>query len=257
MVMSKSCHHVSRRLRQQCVGVSGRIFGVQRIERLYAISERLRRAAPAIVPAHELATELGVTRRTIERDLAALRNAGVPLYGQPGRGGGSGSVARPTRAMAIFDDAEIVALVIAAHLAADAPFAIAGRTAIAKLLDLLDEPRRIAVESLRDRFRVAVPDGVAVAPRTRSVLEDAVRAQTVVRITFVDRNGARTTRSVEPVGFYSSEGRWALVAWCRLRDGGRLFHLRGIERAAATRQRFEPRDLDDVLGWVPRPGARP
>jgi predicted DNA-binding transcriptional regulator YafY len=230
---------------------------MQRIERLYAISERLRRAAPAIVPAQHLAEELGVTRRTVERDLAALRNAGVPLYGQPGRGGGSGSVARPTRAMAVFDDAEIVALVIAAHLAADAPFAAAGRTAIGKLLDLLDEPRRVAVDSLRSRFRVAVPDTQPVPPRVRSVLEDAVRAQTVVRLSFTDRNGVRTTRSVEPVGFYSTEGIWSLVAWCHLRDGGRLFRLDQIERATATRQRFEPRDLDKVLGWVPHPGARP
>jgi predicted DNA-binding transcriptional regulator YafY len=59
----------------------GKTFPMQRIERLYAISERLRRAAPAIVPAQHLAEELGVTRRTVERDLAALRNAGVPLYG--------------------------------------------------------------------------------------------------------------------------------------------------------------------------------
>jgi predicted DNA-binding transcriptional regulator YafY len=73
---------------------------MQRIERLYAISDRLRRAAPAIVPARQLAIELGVTRRTIERDLAALRNAGVPLYGQPGRGGGAVSVARPSRVVA-------------------------------------------------------------------------------------------------------------------------------------------------------------
>jgi hypothetical protein len=103
----------------------GKIIGMQRIERLYAISERLRRAAPAIVPAHRLAEELGVTRRTIERDLAALRNAGVP------------------------------------------PYATAGRTAIGKLLDLLDEPGRVAVDSLRDRFRVAVPDTHPVLPPSR------------------------------------------------------------------------------------------
>jgi predicted DNA-binding transcriptional regulator YafY len=230
---------------------------VQRIERLYAISDRLRRASPAIVPAHQLASELGVTRRTIERDLAALRNAGAPLYGLPGRRGGSGSIARPTRAVAVFDDAEIVALVLAAHIATDAPYATAGQTAIGKLLDLLDEPRRIAAEALRDRFRIAVPVGAATTPRVRSVLEDAVRSQTVARLKFVDRNSERTTRLVEPIGFYSVDGGWSLVAWCRLREGGRLFRLSQVERASSTRERFEPRDLDDVLGWVPRPGERP
>jgi predicted DNA-binding transcriptional regulator YafY len=230
---------------------------MQRIERLYAITDRLRRAAPTTLSAHRLAVEMGVTRRTIERDLAALRNAGVPLYGQPGRGGGTGSVARPTRAMAVFDDAEIVALVIGAHLATGAPYATAGQTAIGKLLDLLDDPRRIAVESLRDRFRVAAPEGTGVQPRVRSVLEDAVRVQTVVQLAYVDRNGERTTRAVEPVGFYSYGGVWSLVAWCQLRDAGRLFQLDRVERASATRRHFDPRNVDEVLGWVPRPGARP
>lgn len=230
---------------------------MQRIERLYAISDRLRRAAPTVVPAHQLASELGVTRRTIERDLVALRNAGAPLYGQPGRGGGSGSIARATRVVAVFDDAEVVALVIAAHLAIDAPFAAAGRTAIGKLLDLLDEPRRVAVEALRDRFRVAVPEGSIVNPRVRSVLEDSVRSQTVARVRFVDRNGTRTTRPVEPTGFYSREGEWSLVAWCRLREGGRMFRLSRIERATPTREQFASRNVEQVLGWVPQPGARP
>ncbi len=230
---------------------------VQRIERLYAISDRLRRAAPGIVPARQLAEELGVTRRTIERDLAALRNAGVPLYGQPGRGGGSASLARSKPAIAVFDDAEIVALVIAASLATGAPFANAGHTAIGKLLDLLDEPRRVAVESLRDRFRVAVTDERAVNPRIRSVLEDSVRLQTVVRLAFVDRDGVLTKRSVEPVGFYSREGHWSLVAWCHLRHGGRLFRLDRVTRATATRQPCEHHDFAEVLGWVPNPGARP
>ena len=87
-------------------------------------------------------------------------------------------------------------------------------------------------------------------PRVRSVLEDAVRARTGARLVFVDRNGARTTRLVEPVGFYSFEGSWSLVAWCRLRDSGRPFQLSQVQRAP-TRQQFEPRDLDAVLGWEP------
>ncbi|MGL5811210.1 MAG: helix-turn-helix transcriptional regulator [Nocardioides sp.] len=230
---------------------------MRRIERLYAISDRLRRAAPAIVPAHQLASELGVTRRTIERDLATLRAAGAPLFGQSGRGGGSGSVARASSVVAVFDDAEVVALAIATHLAADAPYATAGRAAIGKLLDSLEDPHRLAVEALRERLRVAPPTSSRVRPRVRSVLEDSVRSQTVVRLRFVDRNGARTTRLVEPAGFYSTESGWSLVAWCRLREGGRLFRLGQVEQAHQTREQFAPHNIDEVLGWVPVPGARP
>ena len=229
---------------------------VRRIERLYAISERLRQAAPATVPARTLAEELGVTRRTVERDLAALRLAGAPVYGQPGRRGGAGSVAAPRRAVVALDHTEIVGLLVAAHLSRDAPFSGAAASAVARLTEVLDEGQRRAVDELRDRFRVHVLEPVRVRPRVRSVLEDAVHAQTVVRLHYADRNGATTTRRVEPVGFYGAEGTWALVAWCRLREAGRLFYLHRVVRAHPTSERFAPRDVDEVLGWVPRPGRR-
>lgn len=228
---------------------------MRRIERLYAISERLRRASPATVPARLLAEEFGVARRTIERDLDSLRLAGAPVFGQPGRRGGTGSLAQPRRIVAL-DHTEIVSLIVAAGLGTTAPYATAASMAIGKLLDALDGPQRAAVEELRGRFRVAAPDSAAT-PRVRSVVEDAVGAQTVVRLAYTDRNGQRTVRRVEPVGFYTAEGIWSLVAWCRLREGGRLFQLDRITRAHPTSERFAPRDLDEVLGWVPQPGRRP
>ena len=90
---------------------------MRRVERLYVLSERLRRAAPNTIAARVLADELGVARRTIERDLATLRLAGAPLYGQVGRGGGSGSAARPNKSIVTLSHTEIVALIIAARLA--------------------------------------------------------------------------------------------------------------------------------------------
>lgn len=230
---------------------------MRRIERLYAISERLRQAAPATVAARVLADELGVTRRTIERDLAALRLAGAPVHGQPGRRGGSGSVATARRVVVTLDHTELVGLLVAAHLSRDAPYAGAAATAVSKLAAVLDPGERRAVDQLRGRFRVAAPEPVRVRPRVRSVLEDGVHAQTVVRLHYVDRNGAASSRRVEPVGFYAADGWWALVAWCQWRDAGRLFYLHRIQRAHATSVWFAPRDLDDVLGWVPTPGHRP
>ncbi len=231
--------------------------GIRRIERLYAISEHIRQARPHTVSASRLATELGVTRRTIERDLAALRSAGLPIYGVPGRGGGTGSAARRGSAVVTLTEPELVALVVAAHLAGDAPFATSASTAIVKLLDSLDAPERVTVDELRGRFRLAVPAGGAGSPRVRSVLEDAVRAHTVVRLTYVDRNEVRTVRRVEPTGFYLANGAWALIAWCQLRGAGRLFMLDRIRAAHPTRTTFSVREPDVVLGWVPTPGVAP
>ena len=228
---------------------------MKRIERLHAITEELRRSAPQLVPARRLAERFGVTRRTIERDLDSLRLAGVPTYGQAGRRGGTALAAGgPARAVA-FSTAEIVALVVASHVAGDAPYSSAGRAAIDKLLDAMQDAERVGVEALRARFRLAPPESV-VQRRVVSVVEDAVRDQTAIRLTYCDRNDVRTRRTVDPVGLYLDGSRWSLVGWCHLRQDGRLFHLERIRRADPTSQPCPPRDPDEVLGWVPRPGRR-
>lgn len=228
---------------------------VQRIERLHAITELLRIRAPATVPARELADRFGVTRRTIERDLDTLRLAGVPLYGDRGRRGGAGLIgsgpARPVSLTA----AEATALVVAAHLSPDAPFAAAGRSAVDKVLGALDEGTRIATETLRDRFRLASPVATA-RPGVRSTIEDAVREQRVLRIRYRDRDGAETRRDVDPVGLYLDVDHWALIGWCHLRQAARMFLLDRIVRADLTNRSAAPHDLDELIGWVPRPGRR-
>jgi len=62
---------------------------MNRLERLYAISDHLRRHAPAPVSALSLARRFDVSRRTIERDLAALKEAGLTLTANHGPQGGS------------------------------------------------------------------------------------------------------------------------------------------------------------------------
>jgi predicted DNA-binding transcriptional regulator YafY len=243
---------------------------VQRIERLHAIGEQLRRSSPRPVAAHVLAERFGVTRRTIERDLASLRLAGLPMYGQVGPGGGSAVLvsSSSSRAFVALTIAEITSLVVAAHHMRGAPYSVAGGAAIDKLLGVLGEPERLAVGALRDRFRLA-PSSSSGLPvttgrarpaanaRVRSVVEDAVRLQLAVRITFTDRHGITTRRTVEPTGFYVADERWSLVAWCRARHAGRMFRLDRIWRADPTAQPCVSRNLDEVLGWVPEPGHAP
>lgn len=244
-------------MRQLNVGVCARILDVFRIERLYALSERLRAAAPATLPARALAQEFGVSHRTIERDIATLRLAGAPLYGQVGRGGGTASAARPRQAVIALEHTEIAALIIATHLAGPSPYGLAARRAIDKLLAVLGDHERDALEQLRSRFRIAAPTDGFGSPRIRSVIEDSVQNQTIARISYTDRHGHRTTRRIEPVGFYSAGGHWSVIAWCHLRDAGRLFMVDRVNAAHRTKQLFAARDVNAVLGWVPTPGDRP
>ena len=66
-----------------------------------------------------------------------------------------------------------------------------------------------------------------------------------------DRSGTATdARLVEPYGLMGGGGKWYLMAWCRLRDGGRTFRLDRIEAARVTDEQAPERKLDEVAGHI-------
>jgi predicted DNA-binding transcriptional regulator YafY len=197
-----------------------------------------------------LAERFGVTRRTIERDLAALRNAGVPLYAEHGRAGGQVSLDRSGSAVVTLSPAELSALVVALAAAGpDMPFADAGATATERLLDSLSPSSQLAVGELRRQIRVR--NSEPVRSRARRTLEEALRRAVVVNLDYRDGDGNRTTRSVDPVGFYHGAQGWYLIGWCHLRQAGRLFRLDRVASARLTTQPASDHDVDETLGWVP------
>lgn len=230
---------------------------MKRLERLYAIHEELRRRAPVPVSAARLAEEFGVTRRTIERDLDALRSSGVPVDADVGRTGGYRL--ERTRGSVVFSlgPEEVVALLLATKVAEGMPFGDAATIATKRLLDALPAPTRVGVEELRDRLRAVLPDAPRARPAVQRAVEEAVRDRRVVRLRYVDRNGEVSSRAVEAHGFTGAPDGWYLIGWCRLRRGGRIFRLDRIQRATVTREHAPWRDVDEVLGWVPQQIARP
>lgn len=229
---------------------------MNRLERLYAISDHLRRHAPAPVSALSLARRFDVSRRTIERDLAALKEAGLTLTANHGPHGGV-RLQTVGRVLLVLTPAELAALLLAATIAGDMPYASAAKTATGKLSEALPPAARVQVERLCRRIQVVPPSMSSGRPRVRSVLEDALRTSRVVRIGYTDRNGQRTERDVEPVGFYGDVGGWAMVGWCRLRQDGRLFRLHRISHADLLIEAAPERDYAATLGYIPDPGVRP
>lgn len=225
---------------------------MKRLERLVAIGDVLRRAAPRPVSAASLAEDFGVSRRTIERDLAALRNAGAPLYAERGRTGGHVSLDQPGNTVVSLTPNEVVALLVATAVGGpDLPWADAAASATARLLDGLPATTRLGVEQLRDRVRTRTPEAAGARPRLRRTLEAAVERATIVNITYVDGGQNETTRAVEAVGFYRGQDHWHLIGWCHLRRAGRIFRLDRIQRANLTRRPNQHHEVDEVLGWVP------
>lgn len=233
---------------------------MQRLERLFAINDALRRAAPGRLSAADLATEFGVSRRTIERDLASLRAAGVPLYAEYGRTGGQITLDRMGSVVVSLTPSQVTALLIAVKAAGPGmPYADAAAEAVKQLLDGLSPATRVAVDGLRSRIRTKVVDDdpKPVKRRVRRSVEAAVNRNVVLNIRYTDRSGATTDRSVDPVGFYQGNDGWFLIGWCHLRTAGRVFRLDRIERANMTRRSAAVHDVEDTLGWTPNELEQP
>ena len=205
---------------------------MKRAERLHALSEMLRRNGPRGCTAERLATEFGVSVRTIKRDLTALENSGAPVWSRPGPGGGYGLAARATLPPVNLTPAQAVALLAAVSAAPDAPYADLASAGVRKILDVLDPRTRAKADQLASRVWVNTPP--ASARPLKSALEEAMAEQRVVRIRYTSSEGSTTTRDVEPVTFAYVNGCWHLVGWCRLRSAMRWFLVSRIEHASTT-----------------------
>lgn len=225
---------------------------MNRLERLYAVNEAIRRADPRPVSAAELAERFEVSRRTIERDLDALRHAGAPLFANRGRTGGHRSLEDPKNVVLSLSVSEVSAMVVAmAASGPDLPYGQVGRAAVDRLLDVLPDPVRVGVEDLRSKVRTSADGGVVLDRTSQHALERGVQESLVVNLRYVDRRGAETSRSVDPIGFLQRDSTWFLLGWCHLRGSSRMFRFDRIRRAKLTSRSAGIHDFDEALGWVP------
>ncbi len=224
---------------------------VNRLERLYAVAEEVRRRSPTLVSAADLAKRFEVSRRTMERDLLALREAGVPIYASRGRSGGYATVGGSGRLVLTFTAKEATGLVMAARAGESAPYSEAALAAVQRLTEALPEPTRVAVDELRSKIRTTPSGRQTHDRRVVRAVEEAVRTGHTVNMTYTDNDGVQTRRAVDAVGFFGGTGAWFLIGWCHLRRDRRLFRLDRITSATVTKQTFQPRDVDETLGWIP------
>lgn len=223
----------------------GSVDSVNRTSRLYALVEELRAAAPLPLTVARLAVRFEVSSRTVQRDLQALMESGVPVRSSPGRGGGWLIDPAMTLPPIRFTADEASALAVALAAADDAaPYAGAARTAAQKIAASMSGPASAAAQELAARI-VTLP--AAAGSAARAAVEQALATNTVLRLSYVDAAGHESERLVEPAGLLTAEGRWYLIAWCRTRQAGRGFRLDRITAATPTDERARPHDLSELL----------
>lgn len=218
---------------------------MNRTDRLYALVEELRAVSPRPRSARWLAARFEVSSRTIERDIGALQESGVPIWAEPGRTGGYALDRARTLPPVNLTPVEAVAMAVALHRMRGTPFAAAAGTALRKLISVM--PAADAAEAHRLAARVHLIGDGPVTPVPAAVA-DAVRARRVLRLRYADRSGAGSLRDVEPLGYLGNPRHWYLLGWCRLRGGIRAFRVDRITSVTTLAERVRERELsaDDI-----------
>ncbi|KJS60724.1 YafY family protein [Streptomyces rubellomurinus] len=213
-------------------------------------------------PGSELAERLGVSPRTIRRDIDRLRDLGYPVQATLGAVGGYRLVAGTAMPPLLLDDEEAVA--IAVGLRAAAGHAVVGIEeasvrALGKLLQVLPSRLRHRVGTLNTATLPLPGDGPTVDPEDLTVLANAVANRERLRFAYRAYDGAETRRLVEPERLVSAGRRWYLVGYDLDRDDWRLFRVDRLSEPFATGARFTPRPLpaEDAAAFVASKLRRP
>ncbi|PWI16190.1 transcriptional regulator [Streptomyces sp. Act143] len=198
-------------------------------------------------PGGELADRLGVSRRTVRRDIDRLRELGYPVQATMGSDGGYRLVAGKAMPPLVLDDEEAVA--IAVGLRAGAGHAVEGVDeasvrALAKLEQVLPSRLRHRVSTLQAATTpLTSGDGASIAPETLTVMASTVAGHERLRFRYRTKDGTESRRVVEPYRLVSTGRRWYLVAYDLDRDDWRTFRVDRVSEPFATGARFAPREL--------------
>jgi predicted DNA-binding transcriptional regulator YafY len=230
------------------VGARQYLRRMNRTDRLYAIVEELRAVSPRRRSARELATRYEVSVRTIERDIDALQQAGVPIYADVGRRGGYAVDRSMTLPSLNFTPAEAVAVSVALSRVTGSPFDRAARSALHKIVSAMPARESAVAHDLANRVRLRSTDAAAPVP---AVIADSLVARRVLRLDYEAWSGERTEREVEPLMFLSSERGWYLFAWCRLREDMRAFRVDRIRSVIDTGEPAPPRPAPELPPGIP------
>ncbi|MFF3890671.1 helix-turn-helix transcriptional regulator [Streptomyces sp. NPDC001914] len=198
-------------------------------------------------PGGELSERLGVSRRTVRRDVDRLRELGYPVQATKGADGGYRLVAGTAMPPLVLDDEEAVA--IAVGLRAGAGHAVAGVDeasvrALAKLEQVLPSRLRRRVSLLQAATTpLTSGDGASIAPETLTVIASAIAGPERLRFAYRSGDGTPSRRLTEPYRLVSTGRRWYLVAYDVDRDDWRTFRVDRVSEPFATGARFTPREL--------------
>lgn len=232
---------------------------MSRAERLLELLQILRRHRHPVAGAR-LADELGISLRTLYRDIASLQAQGAAIDGEAGLG----YLLRPGYMLPplMFSEDEIEALVLGSRWVgdrADARLAGAARNALAKIAAVLPPDLREALDATP--LIVGPGEPIVAGVVELPVIRQAIRGERKLDIVYRDLKERTTTRTVWPFALAYFDRVRMVVAWCEKRRGFRHFRVDRIVELAVTEVRYPKRRQALMKAWHEAegidPGARP
>ncbi|MEW2918421.1 WYL domain-containing protein [Ruegeria sp. ANG10] len=223
-----------------------------------AIVRTLRRNGTATVD--ELACQVGASRRTVLRDIGALRDQGFVIHSECGRGGGVQLDPQSVQTTARLSVAEVFALLVsvaAMRAARSLPFSGLADSGLAKIEKALPSDKVLDLRRFLDCLHVGqlspkqdISDMGTIDPALLPAFETAFLQRQNLRFCYRDAKGAETSREVEPQAMLILPPLWYLVAWDPGREDFRHFRMDRISRpeiveGTSFRRRHVPFE-DDV-----------
>ena len=192
-----------------------------------------------------MAEELGVSLRTLYRDIASLQAQGADIVGEAG----VGYVLLPGFLLPplMFSEDEIEALVLGSRWVAkrtDDRLGGAARNALAKIAAVLPADLREALDASPLLVGPGRPDPVDL-----TIVREAIRAECKVSIRYRDGDGAATERVVWPFALGFFDHARVIGAWCELRGDFRSFRIDRVIEFVATPERYPRRRRALLKAW--------
>ena len=229
---------------------------MSRAERLLSLIEILRRHR-APVSGARLAEELGVSLRSLYRDIATLQGQGATIEGEVG----VGYVLKPGFLLPplMFSPEEIEAITLGSRWVAkhgDEALSAAARKALAKILAVL--PPDMRDEAELSSLIVGPGERVSAGERQVSLIRATIRRERKLAIAYNDEQGRASRRVIWPFALAYFDRARVIAAWCELRAGFRHFRVDRIEDVEVVEERYPERRARLLKTWraiegVPEP----
>ena len=224
---------------------------LQRLERLRGLL-----AGGGELTAAALAGRLEVSVRTVMRDLDVLRDDGVLIEADRGRGGGVRLARGHSAGRVQFTAAEAMELLVSLAVSEKLRMPVLGasvRSARQKIAGVFSGADRDRIAALRRRILIGAPASLRVLGSYGEVgpAGDIARVaffdMRLLEIGYRDERGAETTRTIEPQFLYLNPPVWYFLAWDHLRDDVRAFRFDRLMRARALERTFRLRPAQVFL----------